>query len=69
MQCSKGGATFVFSLPLTIRKDHQLESMAINNIAITMTNNIEEEEEELRKILAILVIPLTLLIQKERRYF
>jgi signal transduction histidine kinase/ActR/RegA family two-component response regulator len=39
----KGGATFVFSLPLAIRQDHQQESMAINNIAIPMTNNIQEE--------------------------
>jgi CheY-like chemotaxis protein len=40
---SKGGATFVFSLPLTIRQDRQQENMAINNIAIPMISNIQEE--------------------------
>jgi signal transduction histidine kinase/ActR/RegA family two-component response regulator len=39
---SKGGATFAFNLPLTVQKDNQHESMAINNIAIPMTNNIGE---------------------------
>lgn len=45
---SKGGATFAFSLPLTIQQDHQQERKDINTTAIIMTNDIEEEEEEKR---------------------
>ena len=38
----KGGATFAFSLPLTIQQDHLQESMDINTTAITITKDIEE---------------------------
>ncbi|MDQ6722878.1 MAG: ATP-binding protein, partial [Thermoproteota archaeon] len=40
---STGGATFAFSLPMTIRQDQQQEHVAINATAITMTQDIKEE--------------------------
>ena len=46
---SKGGATFAFSLSLTIQQDHQQERKDINTTAITMTNDIEEEEKDRMK--------------------
>lgn len=40
---STGGATFAFSLPMTIQQDQPQERMAINATAITMTHDIEEK--------------------------
>ncbi len=40
---STGGATFAFSLPMTIQQDQPQEHMAINATTITMTQDIKEE--------------------------